>query len=346
MKTIKFNKISLITTLALILYTLNSPWISAKWGSDDWWGSSSSSSSNSNSSSNSRSSDDNLPRHSWTDDFVNWVKLRWDWSVDDNWVSRWGNWNIFRWDWSIDDNLPRHSWTDDFVNWVKLRWDWSVDDTQGNIRLDWFSDIRNNFARDDIRNLAQRWIIRWFDDSSFRPDRSVTRAEFLGMALKSAWISTDDSRANPQFRDVSEWWMRPVVARAKELGIVSGQNINWKLLFRPNDEITRAESISILLNIKNVRVDDNLSRHSWFDDVNDDRLAPIVAKAKEIWIISGQKINWKLLFRPSDDLTRAEAAKIITKSLSSDDSASRSSSSSDDNQPHNSSIDDFMKFWK
>ncbi|EKE27203.1 MAG: hypothetical protein ACD_4C00003G0001, partial [uncultured bacterium (gcode 4)] len=41
------------------------------------------------------------------DDFVDWVKLRWDGSVDDN---------------SSLNNA------DDFVNWVKLRWDWTIDD--------------------------------------------------------------------------------------------------------------------------------------------------------------------------------------------------------------------------
>jgi len=43
--------------------------------------------------------------------------------------------------------------------------------------------------------------------------------------------------------------MIPYVIKAKELGIISGQTIDGKLVFRPNDSITRAESAKIIVEI-------------------------------------------------------------------------------------------------
>lgn len=171
-----------------------------------------------------------------------------------------------------------------------------------------FNDINSSFAKADILLLYSKGIINWFSDGSFRPNNPATRAEFLAMTMKSFNVSLDDSIAQTSFSDVKISWMVKYVEKAKEYWI-KGQILNWKSIFRPNDPITRAEALSVLLKIANIETP--LVEKTSFRDVPDSSwIAKYVEKAKELWIISAQ-----IKFRPNDPITRAETSKIITKTM-------------------------------
>ena len=92
------------------------------------------------------------------------------------------------------------------------------------------------------------------DDSYFMPEESVSRAEFLTMAMKCAGISPDKSSSASYFDDnaeISEGHL-PYVKAAAKLGIINGEFKSGKLLFRPNDEITKYEAASILSKLMNM----------------------------------------------------------------------------------------------
>lgn len=89
--------------------------------------------------------------------------------------------------------------------------------------------------------------------SVFRPNDYITRAEALAMLFSVAKIKTDSTIKTVAFKDVSTSWMIPYIAKAKELGIVSGQTINGKLVFRPNDSITRAETARVITKSLNIK---------------------------------------------------------------------------------------------
>jgi len=177
-----------------------------------------------------------------------------------------------------------------------------------------FSDITRSFARDYITKLSEKGVVHGYDDGTFQPNRVVSRAEFLSMAMKNAAIAVD-AKATTTFTDIPSdgAWMIPYVAKAKELWIISGQTINGKFVFRPNDGVTRAEAIAILFRASKIEVDAKAT--TTFTDIPSDGawMIPYVAKAKELWIISGQTINGKFVFRPNDGITRAESSKIIVK---------------------------------
>ncbi|EKE30223.1 MAG: Ig-like, group 2 [uncultured bacterium (gcode 4)] len=177
-----------------------------------------------------------------------------------------------------------------------------------------FPDIGDSFAAEDIKYLAKNNIISGFSDWTFRPNASASRAEFLAMVIKSLWIPT--SSGSVEFIDIpADWtWMIKYIAKAKELWIAKGQIIGWKPMFRPNDPITRAEAIAILLNAAKITTSANKIE---FIDIPADWtwMIKYISKAKELWIATGQTIGWKLVFRPNDTITRAETARIITKTL-------------------------------
>lgn len=177
-----------------------------------------------------------------------------------------------------------------------------------------FTDIQNSFARDDIIEFVNRWIIVWNSDGTFKPNSLTSRAEFLAVVMKTLDINLISPNEN-EFGDIPEEaaWLLPYVIKAKELWIISGQRLWENLYFRPNDKINRAEALAILLNTSEI---DLVSETKLlFTDVKEKWMKPYVIKWNELWIVSGQKIDGKFIFRPNDPITRAETVRIINKVL-------------------------------
>lgn len=171
---------------------------------------------------------------------------------------------------------------------------------------DYFTDIANSFARAYINTLASLGIINGYDDDTYRPENSITRAEYLKMVLR--WVGVDYDGVDTDslsFSDVEQdTWVARAVVKAWELGIIDTTNT----LFRPNDSITREESMKILLlaaGVELLEVDT-----TEFADVSGWSLV-YIETAKSLGIVSGQEVSGNLLFRPLDSITRAEVAKII-----------------------------------
>ncbi len=85
----------------------------------------------------------------------------------------------------------------------------------------------------------------------FGPQEDVSRSEFLAMVMKLLKIPVEDSVTSSGFQDEEDCaqWLRPYLAAAMRLGVVSGSKETGKLLFRPNDPITGAEAAVMLQNV-------------------------------------------------------------------------------------------------
>lgn len=85
----------------------------------------------------------------------------------------------------------------------------------------------------------------------FYPDQTVTRAEFLVMAMHAAGITDVPDSATTAFYDDASipTSMKGYVAAAYSLGYISGTNVMGNLCFLPNEEITRAQAAVIVGNI-------------------------------------------------------------------------------------------------
>mgnify|MGYP000835378538 FL=1 len=70
-----------------------------------------------------------------------------------------------------------------------------------------FNDIKGHWAEDVINELADRDIIHGVSDTEFYPDGTVTRAEFLKMALGTVGIADVPYRSG-ECLDVtaSDWY--------------------------------------------------------------------------------------------------------------------------------------------
>ncbi len=219
---------------------------------------------------------------------------------------------------SIKDYCPAWDQSASFYDGICWKakgqtWTWVILDKPNLNKHYVFMDLENSFSKSYIEVLQNKWAIKIYSGRLFVPDKKITRAEFLALAMKSLDINLTSTWTN-SFTDIPKnWdWMIPYIIKAKELGIIKGQTENWKLQFKPNQPISRIEALAILFKLTEItKSDDKVTE---FEDSDfQDWMIGYVKKAKDLKIIAGQSENWKLKFKPNSSITRAEAAKIIVK---------------------------------
>ncbi len=85
----------------------------------------------------------------------------------------------------------------------------------------------------------------------FEPEGTLTRGEFLVMAMKLLGAEPESARLTSGFADESKTpaWMRPYIVSAFKSGMVSGVTSPDGMVFRPSSNLTRAEAAVMLQNI-------------------------------------------------------------------------------------------------
>ncbi len=106
------------------------------------------------------------------------------------------------------------------------------------------ADVRGHWAEKQITALAQRNVIKGFDDGTFRPEEPVTRAQFAAM-LVSAFPNKPLVRPAQAFKDVADtFWGHKVIAQAFAQGFMSGYPTGE---FKPADQIPRVQVLVSLV---------------------------------------------------------------------------------------------------
>ncbi|QSZ27029.1 family 10 glycosylhydrolase [Aceticella autotrophica] len=107
-----------------------------------------------------------------------------------------------------------------------------------------FTDIDSCWAKQNILALASKGIISGYEDNTFKPDKEVTRAEFVSMLVRSLGLNGKNP-AVPSFTDVSpnDWYYGAIEA-GKQAGLISGYGKE----FRPDAEISREEMTAMIIN--------------------------------------------------------------------------------------------------
>lgn len=92
------------------------------------------------------------------------------------------------------------------------------------------------------------------DGKYFMPDETVSRAEFVAMAMKAAGMRADSSLTSSFFDDNSEIPASLVgyVATAQKVGIIDGDFTERGLIFEPNKTITKNEAARIMCAIMGI----------------------------------------------------------------------------------------------
>ena len=85
----------------------------------------------------------------------------------------------------------------------------------------------------------------------YLPQETVSRAEFLVMAMELLDVPVDDTLRVSGFADADDApaWLQPYLASAMRRGIVSGMVSERGLVFRPNEPVTAGQAAVMLQNM-------------------------------------------------------------------------------------------------
>ncbi|BBH22467.1 hypothetical protein Back11_38120 [Paenibacillus baekrokdamisoli] len=172
-----------------------------------------------------------------------------------------------------------------------------------------FSDIAGHWAEASIKQAVSGGIVKGYTDGTFKPGKTVTRAEFAVMLMNA--LKPQGEGAALTFTDKAEIgaWAQQAVAQAVQAGIIKGYEGGT---FRPNAVITRVEMAAMIANTLKLASESNSST-----GFADDKDIPSWAKGavgalKKFGLLEGKGGN---KFDPTATATRAEAVTVILKML-------------------------------
>lgn len=191
----------------------------------------------------------------------------------------------------------------------------SSDSGKSNVRGT-MTDINSHWAKEEIRLLVSKYIIQEGEDTTFVPERSLTRAEFVTWMVRSLGIQEVESSGT--FDDVDQGaWYAGALEAAAEAELVLGYPDGT---FHPLDPITR-EQIAVMFEraleytghgaVKNVDPDDVLATYMDGGKISSWAI-PGAAASVEAGIIQGVTED---TFAPDKQATFAEAAVMISRML-------------------------------
>ena len=175
-----------------------------------------------------------------------------------------------------------------------------------------FSDLRpDHWCYNKIIDFKERGYVTGYDDGEFKPDRTITRAEYVTI-VNNFFGYEANTENTAKFSDVSdEDWFEPYVSEAVKRGYISGYPDGT---FKPYDPIRRQEATVILSKILNIADEeyeedheDGLAQYADGEEVED--WAYKAVHSYSVYnFINGYEDNTIRLFR---NVTRAETVQLL-----------------------------------
>ena len=164
------------------------------------------------------------------------------------------------------------------------------------------SDLAGHWAESNVKYVYDNALMNGYSDGTFKPDASITRAEFS--AVMARFLKLDDkASAAEKFGDVKGHWAIGYIGALADKGIVGGVTENS---FAPDDNITREQMAAILsraFDLKETSPEvfaDNGEISDWARDY--------VYACRKAGYMNGDAVN---NFSPLDNASRAEVATVI-----------------------------------
>ncbi len=103
------------------------------------------------------------------------------------------------------------------------------------------SDISGHWAEAYIQIAASAGVVHGYEDGTFRPDATITRAEFVKLVVVAAQMTAVEGTVT--FQDISGHWAASYILNAATNGVVHGMT---ETTFAPDSNITRAQAAKII----------------------------------------------------------------------------------------------------
>ena len=183
-----------------------------------------------------------------------------------------------------------------------------------------FPDVpTNHWAAEQMDILSDKGVIVGYPDGTFRPDENVTRAEFASMAIKALGQEHTSVAQPVNFTDITEdFWAYDAIQKSVFFFFISCPPSGEP--FRPDDTVTRAESITVAVNaltteqISEAKAKEVLSKYADAASVPESFLIP-AGKSEILNMLVVMPTDGKASLEPTRPATRAEVSVILYKMM-------------------------------
>jgi len=180
-----------------------------------------------------------------------------------------------------------------------------------------FSDLPStHWAYKYIADLVNRKVFEGYPDHKFRPDRTISRAEFATIIVKAAGLQPKKVNYS-SFSDVKVTdWSSPWIEAAKDY-LTGYRTANGEYIYNPTAPALREDIAVAIVKLKGYDVARLANRsiiEAMFTDYEgiSESAKDYVAIAVENGIVSGFPDE---TFRPQNSITRAEAAAMLWRAF-------------------------------
>ncbi|MEI7027547.1 S-layer homology domain-containing protein [Paenibacillus sp. y28] len=170
------------------------------------------------------------------------------------------------------------------------------------------SDISGHWAEVNIKQAVSNGIVSGYPDGSFKPNSTITRAEFSVMLMNALKPQRDGVVLTFIDKEMIGTWAQKAVAQAVQAGIINGYEDGS---FRPDAEITRSEMAAMISNALGQSIQATVTSFADDKDIPAWAKGAVSAMNKQ-GIIEGKGAN---RFSPGDKATRAEAVTVLLKMM-------------------------------
>jgi hypothetical protein len=181
-----------------------------------------------------------------------------------------------------------------------------------------FSDLStNHWAYDDIMEMAELGILDGYADGTFKPNKTISRAEFskiLVLSLKLPKVTPP----YPAFSDVPpSHWAYEVVESSKNY-LTGYRNSAGLMSFAPNEVAVREDVAVAIVKAKGFsEASADLSLLNAFQDKN--QISKALRNHVSIAVDKGYMKGTNKGFEPQKALTRAEASTLLSRLINRGD---------------------------
>jgi len=180
-----------------------------------------------------------------------------------------------------------------------------------------FTDLPNtHWAYKYIADMVNRKVLEGYPDNKFRPDKTISRAEFATIIVKAAGLQPKKVNYS-SFSDVKVTdWYSPWIEAAKDY-LTGYRTANGEYIYNPTAPALREDITVAIVKLKGYDVARLANRsviEAMFKDYEgiSENAKDYVAIAVEHGLVSGYPDE---TFRPQNSITRAEAAALLWRAF-------------------------------
>lgn len=159
---------------------------------------------------------------------------------------------------------------------------------------------------------------------SYTPNKSYTGTDSFTYVARDEWgnfsktdeisLTVTERMSEVIYRDMKDRREYGAAVTMTAMGVMGGKVMGDGMYFNPDEAVTKAEFVSMAMKALGYKADSSLTK-TYFDD-NDKIPEPLIsyiATAQKLGFINGNFKDGKLVFEPTEKITKYEAAVILAR---------------------------------